>query len=63
MATILEFRPSCEGPATRPRSQRRRSRSAEIVIFPGVRYERWAEPEKKPDGKKPKARDVLKLVE
>ena len=64
MATILEFRASCEdGQAKRARQ---RKRSAEIVIFPGVRYERWAtaeakvKAEAKPAGPK---RDVLKIVE
>lgn len=39
MATILEFRASEEKPTQRPAKRKRRS--AEIVIFPGVRYERW----------------------
>lgn len=42
MATILEFRASALEPAEKPRGRRRR-RSAEIVIFPGVRYERYAD--------------------
>ena len=46
MATILEFRASSVKP---PRKIRRRNRrSAEIVIFPGVRYERWTEPQAQP---------------
>ena len=41
MATILEFRASKEKPQRKIR--RRSRRTAEIVIFPGVRYERWAD--------------------
>ena len=62
MATILEFRASCEdGQAKRARQ---RKRSAEIVIFPGVRYERWAASQANADALPagPK-RDVLKIVE
>ena len=41
MSNVLEFRPAyAGGPAVFPRS----GSSAEIVIFPGVRYERAAEP-------------------
>ena len=46
MATILEFRASSQKPA-RP-VRRRIRRSAEIVIFPGIRYERWNEPQAQP---------------
>ena len=42
MATILEFRASSDKPLRKVRRRRTR-RSAEIVIFPGVRYERWTE--------------------
>ena len=41
MATILPFRASSEKP--RKVRGRRRRRSAEIIIFPGIRYERWAD--------------------
>ena len=66
MATILEFRASSEKP---PRKIRRRPRrSAEIVIFPGVRYERWpapqaiAEPQAQPaPAATPAARDKRQL--
>lgn len=44
MATILKFA-APERPAD-PTPRRLRARqSAEIVIFPGVRYEYWQEPE------------------
>ncbi len=39
MATILEFRASDDKPVAKPAKRKRQS--AEIVIFPGVRYERW----------------------
>lgn len=62
MATILEFRASHDEAASRPR--RRRGRTAEIVIFPGVRYERWRDGDAKTEaGKNNVSRDVLKLVE
>jgi hypothetical protein len=62
MATILEFRASFDEMTPRPR--RRKSRSAEIVIFPGIRYERWHDSEPTPEPKRAStARDVLKLVE
>ncbi len=62
MAVILEFRASREERAVRPR--RRKLRSAEIVIFPGVRYERWRDQDGKSDALSASiSRDVLKLVE
>lgn len=62
MATILAFRASSDE-ATK--AGRRKGRSAEIVIFPGVRYERWPEPAAKKAEAQPKAssRDALKLVD
>jgi hypothetical protein len=39
MATILDF-PETQVPARR-RPVRRGKSSAEIILFPGVRYERW----------------------
>ena len=62
MATILEFRASHEEAAQRPR--RHKVHSAEIVIFPGIRYERWRDAEGKTDvARGGKQRDVLKLVD
>jgi hypothetical protein len=62
MATILKFRASDEDGAAR--SRRRRGRTGEVVIFPGVRYERWRETEQKSEMSKPVTpRDVLKLVD
>lgn len=62
MATILEFRSEAEkSPA---KAGRRRRRSAEIVIFPGVRYERYGDdaPAARGSGAVIE-RDTLKLVE
>lgn len=40
MATILQFKPQSRSiPAAA------RARAAEIVLFPGVRYDRWADGE------------------
>lgn len=62
MATILEFRASFDDQSARPR--RRKGRSAEIVIFPGIRYERRREKEAASDvGRAATVRDVLKLVD
>jgi len=61
MATILEFRASDEK-LLRPRH--RKSGSAEIVIFPGIRYERWRERDVTSDARRSMPiRDVLKLVD
>lgn len=61
MATILEFRSDTEKvPAKGPR---RRRRSAEIVIFPGVRYERLEDPCPGKPARRRIERDTLKLVE
>ncbi len=61
MATILQFRVSQQEPEQKPRARRKR-RSAQIVIFPGVRYERWAEAGA-PAKAKTIVRDVLTLVD
>ena len=62
MATILEFRNETERVPVK--ASRRRRRSAEIVIFPGVRYERHEEPPRATPGSGRRIeRDTLKLVE
>ena len=59
-ATILEF-PEMQAPP-RARTTRRERPSAEIVIFPGVRYERWAD--EPPKHETPRVeRDRLQLIE
>lgn len=60
MATILEF-PEMQVPP-RPRRARRELPSAEVVIFPGVRYERWASEPKRHDATRIE-RDRLQLIE
>lgn len=62
MATILQFHSDTDRVPVK--AGRRRRRSAEIVIFPGVRYERHEEtaPVKSSAGQRVE-RDTLKLVE
>ena len=63
MATILEFRASQEKSAKSV--GRRRGDAAEIVIFPGVRYERYeAADDTQPAAPAPRiVRDTLKLAD
>ncbi len=66
MATILDF-PAIES-APRARKARRGRSSAEIVLFPGTRYERWAddviEPALERDARRRGVeRDRLQLIE
>ncbi len=65
MATILEFRALPSEQPVKLRRRRRYRRSAEIVIFPGVRYERWADaPEAASNGSQAQVkRDRLQLVD
>jgi hypothetical protein len=66
MATILTFRPTAP---ERDDSAARAKASAEVIVFPGVRYERWEEageaaPPQSSRTKSPDVRrDVLELVE
>lgn len=62
MATIIEFRSGMRSGAHPPSGRHRGAASAEIVFFPGVRYERWEEAsqETKPT-RKTKKRDKLEL--
>lgn len=43
MATILEFRPALRQPALATVEDIANARAAQIVLFPGVRYERLQE--------------------
>ena len=61
MATILEFRASQE--PSKPAHGRRKRRSAEIVIFPGVRYERWSDAPAAGQAPSATQRDTLTLVD
>ncbi|MGL4397673.1 MAG: hypothetical protein ACRCS9_14120 [Hyphomicrobium sp.] len=63
MATILEFRLSDRGyHAADAGARGGHMRPAEIVFFPGVRYERWDEtPPSKPTRGKSRRRDRMEL--
>jgi hypothetical protein len=63
MATILEFRSDAEKVPVK--LVRRKRRTAEIVIFPGVRYERYVSEEAEAEAEAaPRIeRDTLKLVD
>ena len=51
MATIIEFRTAAVG------RQRPASSGCEVIIFPGIRYERWSEtPAEDSDAVKPRKR-------
>jgi hypothetical protein len=61
MATILEFR-NQERSTTLPAfSANRASASAEIVLFPGVRYERQTEKDEEKSKRGKRRRDTLEL--
>ena len=62
MATILDF-PEMQA-VPRQRKARRGQLSAEVVIFPGVRYERHAEELPQREARRPTVkRDRLQLIE
>jgi hypothetical protein len=66
MATILDFPQGGTDPdGTRARAGRSHGDTAEIVLFPGVRYERWEEPPQpsKPRRRKAVKRDRLDIIE
>ncbi len=62
MAKIISFRASKDEAG---KARRQKGRSAEIVIFPGVRYERWPEPapQKAEPALGANSREALKLVD
>lgn len=62
MATILEFRPAEQQTAEPPHETGAR-RSGEIVIFPGVRYERGDQSPKQERRRATRNRDLLELVD
>lgn len=64
MATVLEFRYPAQTRNFERRDPNGRTSSAEIVFFPGVRYERWHEASPQPKQKrKSKKRDKLELCD
>ncbi|MBK9077740.1 MAG: hypothetical protein WBP38_06510 [Hyphomicrobium sp.] len=59
MATILEFR---QGPRNVGKLSRNAAATpAEIVFFPGVRYERWEDTGKQKSKKRARRRDRLEI--
>lgn len=60
MATILQFRPALERTSSRTRPEHRRGQ-ADIVLFPGVRYEHSAAVPSPRKGLR--NRDTLELLE
>jgi hypothetical protein len=63
MATILEFRQGERRSASRRSGSdtNRSDRLAEIVFFPGVRYERWADEPAPKQRKRARRRDRIEL--
>jgi hypothetical protein len=63
MATILEFRQGPRSNASRRNGMdtNRSDRLAEIVFFPGVRYERWADAPAPQQKKRARRRDKIEL--
>jgi hypothetical protein len=59
MATILEFRQGQRGAANQTRAAA--PSPAEIVFFPGVRYERWEETAQQKSRKRARRRDRLEI--
>lgn len=55
MASILEFRQPAIG-VRRESAVRAAGRSADIVLFPGVRYERWGDGSSEPAKPRRRAR-------
>lgn len=62
MATILEFRSGMRAEPYSPEKHGRRHASAEIVFFPGVRYERsQGAPSQEKPKRRSKKRDKIEL--
>ena len=59
MAHIVQFRMVTVREVVE--AEARRGEGAQIVIFPGVRRERHAEPQSRPPVKGPPERDILEL--
>lgn len=64
MATILDFPEMQVSPRPRPRPMRRSKAPGEVILFPGVRYERWDDGPREPEARQQTVvRDRLQLVE
>ena len=61
MATILEFRPATRQASVPQMKGRLATAPAEIVFFPGVRYERWTAPVETKPKRRSKKRDKIIL--
>ncbi|WP_072385998.1 hypothetical protein [Hyphomicrobium sp. CS1BSMeth3] len=62
MATILDFPEMHVAPRRRP--MRRSKAPGEVILFPGVRYERWDDAPREPEARQQTVvRDRLQLVE
>ena len=60
MATIIEFRPSGRAPSA-ALTKTVNGGSAELVLFPGVRYDRWLERPARKSRARARKRDKLEL--
>lgn len=61
MATILEFQASERKPKEQPMRLRMR-RDCEVVMFPGIRYERWGDgPSRDSNGRRHDRHDRLDI--
>ena len=61
MATILEFRPAGRMLSMPVLKSTRVNASAEVVFFPGVRYERWSEEAAAKPRRRLKKRDKIEV--
>ena len=62
MATIHRIEPTSARSGNSQNTDRLSS-SAKIILFPGVRYERWAEPQERTGRRSAKQRDRLEIGE
>lgn len=62
MATIHRIAPAATRTTTGPNRDHKPS-SAEIILFPGVRYERWSETQDRPDARAGRQRDRMEIAE
>jgi hypothetical protein len=62
MATIHRIAPASARTTTSPDTNRKPS-SAEIILFPGVRYERWSETNDRSGGRTARQRDRMEIAE
>jgi hypothetical protein len=63
MAHIVQFRSGAARETLEPEPRQQATTGAQIVIFPGVRRERHAEPEPPQGNKSRPQRDILQLLD